>query len=162
PHARVETDAGGRLRVGGASLFRGYWGAADVDGGSLWPTEDAGAFVDGSLVVLGRLDAVIISGGKKIAPEEIEAAALESGAAEDAAALGVPDAEWGERLVLCFPAGRGDAAALKAFFETRLEGWKRPKKIIALSSWPRDAKGKLNRRELRAALPPEDLAGTFS
>lgn len=156
PHARVVVGDDGGLSVGGGSLFRGYWPDFSEPGpDGLWKTSDAGFFDEGSLVVRGRVDAVIISGGKKISPEEVEAAARASGAVEDVAVVGLPDAEWGERVVLCYPAGRGDAGRLREFLAERLEGFKRPKDFVPVERWPRDEKGKLDRKKLR-----EDVAGS--
>lgn len=148
PHARVEIDGDGRVRVSGASLFRGYYPARSV--AREFVTEDLGRIDErGHLHVLGRRDAMIITGGKKVQPAEIEAALRASGECEDVAVVGVPDSEWGEVVVACYP------AALRAPNEERagaaLAPWQRPKRFVAVAEWPRNAQGKVNRAVLREA-----------
>ena len=105
PHARVELDADGVIQIAAESLFRGYY-PHWREGGGPWPTEDLGRFDEhGSLHVLGRRDAVIITGGEKIEPGEVEAVLRATGQFADVAVIGVPDAEWGEAVVACYPAG---------------------------------------------------------
>ncbi len=148
PHARVRLDGDGRVIVGGASLLRGYYPAAPEIVAE-FATEDLGRFdARGQLHVLGRRDAVIITGGKKVLPTEVEAALRASGQFDDVAVLGVPDTEWGESVVACYPAGgrKPDLAAAVA----GLVAWQRPKRFVALEVWPRNAQGKLNRAELLA------------
>jgi O-succinylbenzoic acid--CoA ligase len=147
PHARVRLGRGGVVRVRGDSLFRGYLGAAACRGE--YATGDLGAFdASARLHVLGRRDAVIITGGKKVQPALVEAALRETGRFADVAVLGLPHPEWGEEVVACHPAGQKiplDRLRLEA-----LAAYQRPKRLIALPVWPRNAQGKLNRVALRA------------
>src|SRR5690606_33090069 len=100
--ARVSVGPDGRVTIEAASLFRGYWPGRRVEGP--WSSGDLGAFDrDGSLRIHGRADALIISGGEKIDPAEVEAALRGSGRFSDIAVLGVPDAEWGARVVAFYP-----------------------------------------------------------
>lgn len=146
PHARVRIADEGRVAVGGASLFRGYWPAREETVELV--TEDLGEIDErGHLHVRGRRDAVIITGGKKVQPAEVEAALRASGEFEDVAVLGVPDVEWGERVVACHP-----RTAREPNLELAVAGlpaWQRPKQFVAVAEWPRNAQGKLNRAELR-------------
>ena len=148
PHARVAVDGEGRISIAGESLFRGYfpeWRAAR----SL-ATEDLGRFdAAGSLHVLGRRDALIISGGKKVDPAEVERALRASGAFADVAVVGIPDPEWGQAVVACYPSGQAgpDPSGVERGLEN-LAAYKRPRRYIAVADWPRNAQGKLNRAEL--------------
>ncbi len=151
PHARLAlaADEDGRIVLGGASLFRGYW--PDTRSGESWATEDLGRFDDhGSLHVRGRRDALIISGGEKVDPAEVEAALRKTGLFSDVVVVGVVDAVWGEVVVGCYPACDGALAAEPELGQ--LAAYKRPKRYVAVPDWPRNAQGKVNRAALRAWL----------
>lgn len=148
PHARIEIVEGGLIRVAGESLFRGYF--PDVRTERSWTSGDLGAFdPDGSLVVLGRSDDVIVTGGKKVSAAEVEAALRSSGEFDDVAVIGLPDPEWGERVVACHPGGgrAPDPRRLEAAL-SGLASFKHPKKYVGVSPWPRNGQGKINRPEL--------------
>ena len=148
PHARVEIGDDGRVRVSGASLFRGYYPVRSEE--RVFVTDDLGRIDErGQLHVLGRRDAVIISGGKKVQPEEVEAALRASGEFEDVAVIGLPDAEWGEIVVACYCGGGREPDVERAM--AQLAAWQRPKRFLAMAEWPRNAQGKVNRAALRAA-----------
>lgn len=151
PHAKITVGPDGRIGIESASLFRGYWPDAR-DGTSLWLTDDSGNIDErGSLHVRGRRDALIISGGEKIDPSEVEAALRTTGMFGDVAVIGVPDSEWGEVVVACYPTefGPEDTLTITRVLEGRLAGFKHPKRYVAIDRWPRNAQGKVNRSELR-------------
>lgn len=151
PHARVEIGADGVVTVTGESVFRGYW-PEENDSRTL-VTADAGALhTSGRLHLLGRRDAVIITGGKKVQPEEVEAALRATGRFPDVAVVGVPDPEWGEAVVACYPAGSPIGPAEMAVPLASLAAHKRPKRYVTVADWPRNAQGKLNRAALRGAV----------
>jgi O-succinylbenzoic acid--CoA ligase len=148
PHARIDL-VGGVVRVAGESVFRGYF--PDLRPGRSWTTGDVGAFdSSGSLSILGRQDDLIVTGGQKVMPAEVEAALMLSGEFEDVAVIGLPDPEWGERVVACHPGGSREPAAgpLKAAL-SGLASFKHPKRYVAVSPWPRNPQGKIDRPELR-------------
>jgi o-succinylbenzoate---CoA ligase len=145
PHARVSSTEEGVVKVGGASLFLGYWPERRESGEFV--TEDLGEIdVCGHLHVLGRRDAAIITGGKKVQAALVEAALRASGEFEDVAVIGVPDAEWGEAVVACYPAGGRSPDEVRAC--AGLASHERPKRFVAIADWPRSAAGKVNRAEL--------------
>lgn len=149
PHARVTLTRAGRVRIAGESVFRGYFPTRAR--ARSFTTEDLGQLDQaGRLTVLGRRDAVIISGGKKVRPEDVEAALRASGEFQDVAVVGAPDPEWGEIVVACYPAGGRAPDLAKA--GAALAGPARPKRFVAVANWPRNAQGKINRAALRAAL----------
>lgn len=179
PHARIVLDDEGVVVVGGASLFRGYFpeGTGTVDSAGPgrpgkchllddtstpagseqrgWVTQDLGRFDErGHLHVLGRRDAVIITGGKKVNPVEVEAALRASGEFEDVAVVGVPDVEWGEAVVACY-LERGTGAPNLGRAVERLAGFQRPKRFVPIKDWPRNAQGKLNRAALQSVAARE-------
>ncbi len=147
PHARMSVGAEGAVSIAGESLFRGYW--PEWRETRAFVTEDLGA-IDGAghLTILGRRDAMIITGGKKVSPAAVEAVLRASGEFDDVAVIGVPDAEWGEAVVACYPAGRTPDTARAA---AALAPHTRPKRFISIGDWPRNAQGKIDRIALRAA-----------
>jgi O-succinylbenzoic acid--CoA ligase len=148
PHAQLTIGADGVVRVAGESVFRGYWPEWREE--REFVTEDLGRLdASGHLHVLGRRDALIITGGKKVQPAEVEAALRASGEFAEVAVFGVLDAEWGELVVACFPAG-GERAPDTMRAAAALAAHQRPKRFLAISEWPRNAQGKVNRADLRA------------
>ncbi len=147
PHVTVSLGEVSTIMVAGESLFRGYYPEWRTE--RVFATGDTGRFDEsGNLTVLGRKDGVIISGGEKIQPAEVELALLDSGGLTDVVVMGVPDAEWGEIVVAAYPASvRPDVAKLQQAVE-RLATHKRPKHFLALESWPLTAAGKVNRAEV--------------
>jgi O-succinylbenzoic acid--CoA ligase len=103
--------------------------------------------------VLGRRDAAIISGGEKVQPAEVEAALRATGEFSDVAVIGVPDAEWGARVVACYPASPQEPRLerVRASLREKLAGYKLPKDYVAVRDWPRRAQGKINRAALAEA-----------
>jgi o-succinylbenzoate---CoA ligase len=150
PHARISLSPEGLIRLEGESLFRGYFPGGG-EGGSLL-TEDLGSLdSQGHLTVLGRRDDIVITGGRKVDPREVEAALRSTGLFSDIAVVGVPDPEWGQSVVACHPASdRVDPAAVGAALGS-LAGYKKPRRYVPLSPWPRNDQGKLNRKALLEA-----------
>jgi O-succinylbenzoic acid--CoA ligase len=93
---------------------------------------------------------VIITGGKKVDPAEVEAALRATGEFDDVAVIGVADAEWGQAVVACYPAGAPEPhwERVRARLAEKLVGFKRPKRFVAVAEWPRNAQGKVNRAVL--------------
>ncbi len=157
PHANVAVADDGRLTVAGASLFRGYWPDTREENGRAWRTDDLGVIDPlGRLRVLGRADALIITGGEKVNPDEVEEALrLAAGAAWlDVAVTGVPHSQWGEEVVALFvpaPGGRDLEAEVRARLDEGLAVAKRPKRYVAVpvDQWPVNASGKRDRAVLR-------------
>lgn len=148
PHACVTLGTDAAITIAGESVFRGYWPAWRA--GEAFTTDDAGSLAaDGSLTVIGRRDAVIITGGKKVQPERVEAVLKAALAGAEVAVVGVPDAEWGEKVACCLSQSLSappDAAAL-----AQLAPHERPKLWLTVDPWPVNAQGKLSRAALREA-----------
>jgi O-succinylbenzoic acid--CoA ligase len=147
PHARIDLTAAGLVRISGESVFRGYYPAwsdsREITTGDLGSIDDRGR-----LRILGRSDAVIITGGKKVDPSEVEAALRATGEFSDIAVVGLPDAEWGQVVAACYPdGGRPDLTRAAASIDS-LAAYKRPRRFIPIADWPRNAQGKLNRAEI--------------
>ena len=111
---------------------------------------------DGYLYVLDRRDDLIISGGVNIYPAEVEQHLLTHPAVADVAVIGVPDPEWGHRVLAvvqpapAVTAGADLAEALDAFCRAGLAALKRPRRYEFMTELPRTESGKLLRRTLRA------------
>ena len=138
-------------------LFNGYWGLPEATAESLrdgWFSAGDLATKDdeGFVYIVDRKKDMIISGGVNIYPREIEEVLHHHPAVKEAACVGVKDEYWGEALV-AYVVLRGDAALtqeeLVAFCEERLARYKLPKSIHFIAELPRNAAGKVLRRELR-------------
>ena len=153
PHARVQVSEDGIVSVAGESVFRGYF--PEQRSTREFETEDLGELdARGHLRILGRRDAVIISGGEKIQPAEIEAVLRATARFADVAVLGVPDPEWGQAVVACYLEDPkvGSVREISDEMGRLLSAHKRPKRYVpvAPADWPRNAQGKLNRVALLA------------
>jgi O-succinylbenzoic acid--CoA ligase len=147
PGADVRIGDGGEILVRGAMVAPGTLAA---DG---WlHTGDRGRLDDGYLVVEGRLDDVIVTGGENVAAPEVEDALMSHPAVADAAVVGRPDPEWGQ-AVTAFVVLSADASEddLIAHCRARLAGYKVPKELRRVEELPRNAAGKLVRARLPAA-----------
>ncbi len=144
----------GLVFVRGAQISGEYRdpGGGDVDGDGWFATRDRGRLdADGYLFIEGRADDTIIRGGENIAPAEIEDVLISHPGITDAAVIGVPDAEWGQRLVAVL-VGEGDPAEIRRFVADRLRSSKTPDTIVFRADLPKTPTGKLLRRTLLAEL----------
>ena len=147
PHAKVDL-VDGVLRGAGESVFRGYF--PEIRAERSWLSGDLGSFDSrGSLIIHGRQDDIIITGGKKVSPGEVEAALRLAGEFEDVAVIGLPDPEWGQLVVACHPplARALDRGRIEAAL-SGLAPFKHPKRYAGISPWPRNPQGKIERAEL--------------
>lgn len=149
-------DRDGRIRLAGPTLFSGYDGDPEltaqvlVDGWYL--TSDAGRLdEDGRLQVLGRLDDVVVTGGVNVPAPAVAARLLEHPGVRAAEVLGVPDEEWGNRLV-AFVVGRDRQVPLAELRDwvgaAHPRSWA-PRQLVALDEVPLLGNGKPDRLALR-------------
>ncbi len=144
----------GRIFVGNPFQFDGYTGGGSkevIDG--LMSTGDVGHFdADGRLFVDGRDDEMIVSGGENLFPGEVEELLLTHPAVEEAAAIGVQDAEFGQRLaafVVRRPGSELTEEDVKEFVKVNLARYKVPRDVTFLDELPRNPTGKVLKRRLR-------------
>jgi len=143
----------GRIIIRSESLALGYYPPDRSGENGALRTNDRGWIgTDRFLYIAGRLDRVMITGGEKVHPEQIEAVLLGTGLLTDVAILGAPHLEWGEQVV-AFCVGVQDWEALKAIVLERLSPPQRPKVWIPLQTLPRNDRGKILRAELLALIP---------
>jgi O-succinylbenzoic acid--CoA ligase len=137
----------GEIQIRGPALFSGYVGAEDAFTEDGWfATNDLGRFLtDGSLVVAGRRDDVIITGGENVHPDEIEGILTEHEDVREACVFGLPDAEWGE-VVAAALVTTSDAAALAPWLASRFVAHRRPRRIFVVDSLLKRPSGKVDRR----------------
>jgi long-chain acyl-CoA synthetase len=113
---------------------------------------------EGYLYVVDRVKDMVISGGVNIYPREIEEVLRTHPDVRDAAVVGAPSETWGEEVV-AFIVGQGDAAGLDAHCREGLAGFKVPKRFEWVDDLPRNAAGKVLKRELRDRLVDASRAG---
>jgi acyl-CoA synthetase (AMP-forming)/AMP-acid ligase II len=145
----------GELWVRGPQVSGEYEGLGSVlDGDGWFPTKDtAYADEDGYLFIVGRSDDTIIRGGENIAPAEIEEVLAHHPALRDVAVFGVPDEEWGERIVaavVCRPGQSVRPDEVRTYVRERLRGSRTPDDVVIRGELPYTATGKLLRRQLAA------------
>ena len=145
----------GRIFVGNEMLFDGYTGGGGKDRlGGLMATGDVGR-VDraGRLFIEGRDDEMIVSGGENVFPREVEDLLAEHAAVDDVAVIGVPDEQFGQRLRAFVVLREGAALSadeVREHVRANLARFKVPRDVVFLDVLPRNATGKVLKRELRA------------
>src|SRR6478672_13524835 len=146
---------GGRIFVANEMMFEGYTGGGGkeiVDG--LMSTGDVGHFdAAGRLFVDGRDDEMIVSGGENVFPREVEDLLAEHREIEEAAVIGVEDADFGQRLRAFVVLREGTTLSEQAIQEhvkANLARFKVPREVVFLDELPRNATGKILKRELNA------------
>lgn len=148
----------GEIYVKGKNVFSGYWQKPDATIAAFdegwFKTGDLGRFDAslGSFQITGRSKELIISGGYNIHPQEIENALRTCPGLEDYAVTGTPDHEYGE-VVTIFVAAENEGItleALRAHCHEKLSAYKIPKRLVVVTSIPRNALGKVQRTRLRS------------
>ena len=152
----VEVPQGetGRIFVANTMMFEGYTGGGSkelVDG--LMSTGDVGRMDDaGRLFVEGRDDEMIVSGGENLFPKEVEDTIARHKAVSEVACVGVDDEKFGQRLrafVVLESGQSADEDELKKHVKSNLANFKVPREIWFMDELPRNATGKVLKRELK-------------
>lgn len=149
----VPTGQPGRIFVGNSMLFGGYTGGGHkevIDG--LMSSGDVGRVdAEGRLFVEGRDDEMIVSGGENVFPQEVEDCLARHEAVLEVAAIGVDDPDFGKRLRAFVVAAEGatlDVDELRDWVRDNLARFKVPRDFVVLDELPRNATGKVLKREL--------------
>jgi acyl-CoA synthetase (AMP-forming)/AMP-acid ligase II len=143
----------GRIFVGNEMAFEGYTGGGGKQNvGGLLSSGDVGHFdAAGRLFIDGRDDEMIVSGGENVFPREVEDLLHDHESIDEVAVIGVEDEQFGQRLkafvVRCRGSSVGDDE-LKDYVRANLARYKVPREIVFLDELPRNATGKVLKREL--------------
>ena len=149
----------GEIVIRTPRVMKGYAGqesatAALLDADGWLHTRDMGYIdEDGYIYLVGRKDDIIIRGGENIAPAEIEAVLHAHPAIDEAAVIGVPDVDWGQKIaafVALRPGKTASAEELTEFCRQRLASFKKPEVIRFVDALPKNPLGKVLKKELRA------------
>ncbi|WP_375209425.1 fatty acid--CoA ligase [Hyphomonas jannaschiana] len=139
--------------------MKGYWNLDEATRSTIaedgWlHTGDAGYLdEDGYLYIHDRVKDMIISGGENIYPAEVENAVYGHPDVAEVAIIGVPDDKWGEAVkavVALKPGAHPDADSILSFARSRIAGFKAPKSVDFVEALPRNASGKILKKDLRA------------
>jgi long-chain acyl-CoA synthetase len=153
----VPLGSEGELVIGGPQVMRGYWNRPDetataLKGGFMHTGDLATMDADGYFKIVGRKKDMIIVGGLKVFPDEVDAVLMAHPDIAEAATIGVPDAKKGE-LVKSFVVLRAgsslDAEAIETYARENLAAYKVPREIEFLAELPKSSVLKILRRELR-------------
>jgi long-chain acyl-CoA synthetase len=148
----------GEISTRGTSLMKGYLHNPKGTKDAFWEdgwlrTGDVGVLDSrGFVYIVDRLKDLIITGGENVYPREVEEVLYTRPEIEDCAVIGVPDREWGEKVVVFLIPRKGqriEKAELKRFLETSLSSFKIPKEFICVSDLPKSPQGKILRKDVR-------------
>jgi o-succinylbenzoate---CoA ligase len=155
----LDIGPGGRIRIAGPVLFSGYRLRPDLTAqardGRWFVTSDLGSIgPSGELLVRGRADDVINTGGEKVVAAEVEAALATCAGVREAAVVGRPDPEWGELVTAVVvpsdPLAPPRLADIRAHVRDRLPGYAAPAALLLVPDMPLLPSGKPDREALRA------------
>lgn len=158
--APLPTGEIGEICLRTPAIMCGYWkqesetGRVKDDDG-WFRSGDAGSLSeDGYLFIRDRVKDMIVSGGENVYPAEVEGALRSHPDIADISVIGIPDPKWGEAVKAVVVLKQGatpDPAGIIAHARERIAGYKLPKSVDFLEALPRNASGKVLKRELRAA-----------
>ena len=147
---------GAEVEVRGGSIFiRGKILALDLELVDGWfESNDLGEFVDGKLIVIGRSDDVIISGGENLSLNSVEKVLNEHFPALQLAAFSVDDAQWGQSLHIAI-VGDADSESISKVLQSEIGTFAKPKGVHTMDSLPLLGIGKVDRKRLAQVIPNE-------
>jgi len=147
------SDTPGEIEVRGPSVFKEYWGRPEATQQSFrngwFRTGDVAVSENGRYRILGRMNMDILkTGGHKVSALEVEEQLREHSAVAECAVVGVPDAEWGERVAAAVVLREGeklDLERLRNWAKERLATYKVPSRLLIVDALPRNAMGKVTK-----------------
>jgi malonyl-CoA/methylmalonyl-CoA synthetase len=161
PGAEVRLAQDTEIQVRGPSVMRGYLDRPDATAEAFtadgwFRTGDLGRLDEaGYLRIVGRSKELVITGGYNVHPSEVEDVLRTHPAVRDAAVIGVPDDDLGERVIAFVEASDVTGQALVEFAGARLAPYKRPREVVTVDALPRNALGKVSKAQLSPAAPSE-------
>jgi fatty-acyl-CoA synthase len=146
----VPPGATGRLYIGSGMVFEGYSTGEqhELRDGLMRTGDLARLDAQGRLFIEGRDDDMVVSGGENVYPQEVEDELARHPAVTEAAVIGVPDAEFGQRLRAFVVAHDVDETRLREHLRARLARYKMPREFVFLDALPRNPTGKVDRKRL--------------
>jgi fatty-acyl-CoA synthase len=149
----IGAPGSGRIFVGSELLFEGYTGGGDKPRvAGLMATGDIGHFdPDGLLFIDGRDDEMIVSGGENVFPAEVEELLAHMPGIREVAVAGVPDDQFGQRLqafAVLDPGASLSEQQVQDYVRANLARYKVPREVLFVEQLPRNATGKVLKREL--------------
>jgi acyl-CoA synthetase (AMP-forming)/AMP-acid ligase II len=153
----------GEIVVKGDQALMGYWNRPDATAESFvdgwFRTGDVGRWdEEGYLYVVDRKKDMILTGGENVYSREVEEVLYQHPAVAEAAVIAAPDPKWGEKVVAVVSARAPvDEAELIAFCRERLAAYKKPRHVVFVDALPKNASGKVLKRELRDRLAAGEL-----
>ena len=147
----------GEIAARGARLMKGYWNQEDattetIRGGWLFTGDLGYQDEDGYIYLAGRAKDFIKRGGEMVSPEEVEQVIQSHDAVEEAAIIGVPDLDWGERvraLVVLKDGAMASEDDISEYCRQRLASFKKPESVVFCEELPRNQMGKVLKRLLK-------------
>ncbi len=155
---RLKPGQEGEICVRGPNIMKGYLDNPEATREAFWEggwfrSGDVGLFDDnGYLYIVDRLKDMIITGGENVYPREVEEVLFAREEVLECTVIGLPDREWGERVVAFIiprPGKAFDKNALHAYLKSRLSPFKVPKEYRLVSDLPKNPAGKIMKRELK-------------
>ncbi|MGA3173796.1 MAG: AMP-binding protein [Syntrophorhabdales bacterium] len=154
----LRTGQEGEICIRGHNIMKGYLNNPSDTEAAFWPdgwyrSGDVGVLDEkGYLFIVDRLKDMIITGGENVYPREVEEAIYMRPEVQECAVVGIPDKDWGERVVVFIVLKGGgalDVREMKSFLKSRISAFKVPKEYIEVKELPKNAAGKVLKRELR-------------
>ena len=144
----------GEILIRGPQLMTGYWKRKPLDDKGGWLRTGDAAFRDqeGYLYIRDRINDMIISGGENIYPVEVESILMSHPKITDAAVIGIPSDQWGEivhAIVVREQNSELTEEELTMYCKDSLAGYKCPKAVDFVDALPRNAAGKVLKKDLR-------------
>jgi fatty-acyl-CoA synthase len=147
----------GEIVARGPRLMKGYWKQEEatrqtIRGGWLYTGDLGYRDEEGYIYLAGRAKDFIKRGGEMVSPEEVEQCLMAHPAVDEAAVIGVPDEEWGERVRAIVVLKQGARATEEELIEhcrQRLASFKKPESVVFVEELPRNPLGKVLKRVLR-------------
>ncbi|MBE9168314.1 2-succinylbenzoate--CoA ligase [Pleurocapsales cyanobacterium LEGE 06147] len=162
PHAKIfiqnetgellNTQEMGSITIEADSLYLGYYPHLSAESKSTsFTTDDLGFFdPQGYLYIVGRRSQKIITGGENVFPAEVEAAILATNLVADVVAIGLPDSQWGEVVIVVYvPKNlKISTTSIQQKIKLQLSKYKQPKYWIRVNILPRNERGKINYQQI--------------
>lgn len=155
----------GEICILGPNIMKGYLNNPKDTEAAFWPdgwfrSGDIGVMNEnGYLFIVDRLKDMIITGGENVYPREVEEALYTFADIEECAVIGIPDKEWGERVVAFVVPREGKdlvPADIKRYLKSKISSFKIPKDYLIVKQLPKSPAGKILKRELRKSIVEGD------